>query len=208
MVLWSDKKSVANESTFEQPNEKLGYRLGILIILSESSDSLAAVKMESPNTHAFRRLQSVTHQNLVCLIEGFQSGGKFYIVYEYHHLAISLSCVVTNVGFSEADIATICNEILRGVIFIHYELKTSCRLLDCSNILLVSKGETKIGECLMKRKSRDGIKGDIEAIRSIMTSLSDLSTHLGDPNPSVEKANTSNSVEDQVKVSFIIKPKT
>ncbi|KAJ5471305.1 hypothetical protein N7530_008662 [Penicillium desertorum] len=101
MVLWSDKKSVANESTFEQPNEKLGYRLGILIILSESNDSLAAVKM-----------------------------------------------------------------------------------------------------------SRDGIKGDIEAIRSIMTSLSDLPTHLGDHNPSVEKANTSNSVEDQVKVSFIIKLKT
>ncbi|KAJ5465935.1 hypothetical protein N7530_009722 [Penicillium desertorum] len=124
MVLWSDKKSVANESTFEQPNEKLGYRLGILIILSESNDSLAAVKMESP------------------------------------------------VGL--------------GVIG--------------------SKDTKKLPTCPLK--SRDGIKGDIEAIRSIMTSLSDLPTHLGYHNPSVEKANTSNSVEDQVKVSFIIKLKT
>ena len=97
------------------------------------------------NTHAFRRLQSIIHQNLVYLIEGFQSGGKFYIVYEYHHLAISLSYIATNVRFSEADIATIYKEILRGVIFIHYELKTSCPLLDCSNILLISKGEVKIG---------------------------------------------------------------
>ncbi|KAJ5153988.1 uncharacterized protein N7500_009427, partial [Penicillium coprophilum] len=38
-----------------------------------------------------------------------------------------------------------------------------------------------IGECLIKRRSRDSIKEDIEAIRSIVTSLSDRLTHLGDP---------------------------
>lgn len=68
----------------------------------------------------------------------------------------------------------------------------------------------------MKRRSRDGIKEDIEAIGSIVTSLSDRPTHLGDPKqglgmPSlsklaqsfVEKANTSSSAEDLLKVSII-----
>ena len=59
-------------------------------------------------------------------------------------MAISLGCVVTNVRFSEVDIVTICKEILRGIIFIYYELKTSYPLLDYSNILLISKGEVKI----------------------------------------------------------------
>ncbi|KAJ5821840.1 uncharacterized protein N7525_011124, partial [Penicillium rubens] len=38
-----------------------------------------------------------------------------------------------------------------------------------------------IGECLIKRRSRDGIKEDIEAIRSIVTLLSDRLTYIGDP---------------------------
>ncbi|KAJ5285795.1 hypothetical protein N7524_001101, partial [Penicillium chrysogenum] len=38
-----------------------------------------------------------------------------------------------------------------------------------------------IGECLIKRRSRDSIKEDIEAIRSIVTLLSDRLTYIGDP---------------------------
>ncbi|CAP80036.1 hypothetical protein PCH_Pc12g04090 [Penicillium rubens Wisconsin 54-1255] len=194
--LWPDNRSIVKESTeIEKPNEKLvqnnyTYRLRVPIILTKNINSSSTVKVESPcsiqNTHAFRRLQSVIHQNLVYLIEGFQSGGKFYIVYEYHHLAISLSYAATNVRFSEVDIATISN----------------------------------IGECLIKRRSRDSIKEDIEAIGSIVTLLSDRPTHIGDPKqglgiPSlsklaqsfIEKANTSSSVEDLLKIerkSFFI----
>ncbi|KAJ5473502.1 hypothetical protein N7475_003068, partial [Penicillium sp. IBT 31633x] len=38
-----------------------------------------------------------------------------------------------------------------------------------------------IGECIIKKRSRDGIKEDIKAIRSIMTLLSNRLTYLGDP---------------------------
>lgn len=73
-----------------------------------------------------------------------------------------------------------------------------------------------IGECLIKRRSRDSIKEDIEAIGSIVTLLSNRLTYVGDPKqglgmPSlsklaqlfIEKANTSSSAEDLLKVSII-----
>ncbi|OQE10100.1 hypothetical protein PENFLA_c094G10071 [Penicillium flavigenum] len=89
-------------------------------------------------------------------------------------------------------------------------------LKDTENLPTCFLKQSNIGECLMKRRSRDGIKEDIEAIGSIVTSLSDRPTHVGDPKqglgmPSlsklaqsfVEKANTSSSAEDLLKVSII-----
>lgn len=66
-------------------------------------------------------------------------------MYEYEHLAISLGCVAGTVQFSEADIATICKEVLEGLNYIHTVLKTSYGLLNFSNILLTWQGDVKIG---------------------------------------------------------------
>ncbi|KAJ5174061.1 uncharacterized protein N7500_001992, partial [Penicillium coprophilum] len=127
--LWLDKESIVKESTeIKKPNKKLVqnnyiYRLRVPIILTKNINSLLTIKVESPcsiqNTHTFRQVQSIIHQNLT----------------------------------------------------------------------------VNIGECLIKRRSRDSIKEDIEAIRSIMTLLSDRLTYLGDPKQGL--------AEDLLKVSII-----
>jgi serine/threonine protein kinase len=167
------------------------------------------------------------------LVDSFQSGERFHLVYEYEHLAISLGCAATNVRFSDADIATICKEVLQGLEYVHSELKTSYCSLDCSNILLTWQGQVKIGmstdgdmnqsnftvanvgECLVRKRSGDNIREDIKAIGSIVVSLSDRPTNIYDSDQDssmaplseparlfVQKAQTSHSVKEIMKVSF------
>ncbi|KAJ5159061.1 uncharacterized protein N7500_008712, partial [Penicillium coprophilum] len=65
-----------------------------------------------------------------------------------------------------------------------YRLRVPIILTKNINSLSTIKVESpivNIGECLIKRRSRDSIKEHIEAIRSIVTSLSDRLTYLGDP---------------------------
>ena len=66
------------------------------------------------------------------------------LIYEYEHLAISLGCVAGAVSFSEADIATICKEVLEGLKYVHTVLSITYGLLDFSNILITWQGEVKL----------------------------------------------------------------
>ena len=67
------------------------------------------------------------------------------LVYEYVHLAIPLGGLAGIVDFSEADIATVCREILGGLIYIHSKLGISHGSVDCSNVLLNARGEIQLG---------------------------------------------------------------
>jgi hypothetical protein len=91
------------------------------------------------------KLQFASHKNLVSLIDHFQSGDEVQLIYEYEHLAISLGCVAGAVSFSEADIATICKEVLEGLKYVHTVLSITYGLLDFSNILITWQGEVKLG---------------------------------------------------------------
>lgn len=94
----------------------------------------------------FRQLRRISHKNLVPLIDAFYSKGSVFLVYEYQHLALSLGCAIAKIRFSEADIATICKEILEGLQFIHYELKITHGSINIASILLTWTGQLKIGE--------------------------------------------------------------
>lgn len=91
------------------------------------------------------RFQAVSHENLVLFVGFYKSHGLIYLVYEYEHLAICLGCMAGIVDFSEGDIATVCREVLSGILYIHSELKISHGAVDCSNVLQTWKGEVKIG---------------------------------------------------------------
>lgn len=112
---------------------------------SEKLPSCLIKECEARKSRYARNLQAISHTNLISLLDYFQSGQTFYLVYEYEHLAISLGCIAGIVEFSEADIATLCREILEGLKYIHSELKTSYGLLNFSNIVLTWNGEVKIG---------------------------------------------------------------
>ena len=64
-------------------------------------------------------------------------------MYEYEHLVISLSFVAGTIQVGEADIATMCKEVLEGLNYIHAVLKTAYGLLNFSNILLTWQGDIK-----------------------------------------------------------------
>lgn len=139
----------------------------------------------------------IVYKNLIGLRDIYIAQGRSFFVYDYEHLAISLGCVVGTVDFSEADIATICKELLEGLVYIHYDLNISYGSLDCSNVLLTSIGEIKIGkyaivplvhrgpdiilsanigDSLMANIFNDSI--DLEAIASIVTSLANRANLL------------------------------
>ncbi|KAB8069698.1 hypothetical protein BDV29DRAFT_194677 [Aspergillus leporis] len=92
------------------------------------------------------RFQAASHKNLISFLDSYHAHGLMYLVYEYEHLAISLGCVVGRVDFSEADVATVCREILSAIDYVHSELRISHGEVDCSNILLTWKGEIKLGK--------------------------------------------------------------
>ncbi|KAJ5456076.1 uncharacterized protein N7458_004340 [Penicillium daleae] len=141
------------------------------------------------NSRSLRGLQFASHRNLVSLIDHFLSGEQLYLVYEYEHLAISLGCVAGTVQFSEADIATVCREILEGLKYIHSALKTGYGLLDFSNILLTWQGEVKlanIGKCLLDKHSSNTIQKDIKDIGSIVVFLSDRPASIRDSSHDVD----------------------
>lgn len=100
---------------------------------------------QSQKERSCLKLQFASHKNLVSLIDHFQSGDEVHLVYEYEHLAVTLGCVAGTVSFSEADIATICKEVLEGLKYVHTILRITYGMLDFSNILLTWQGEVKLG---------------------------------------------------------------
>lgn len=92
-------------------------------------------------------LKPARHKNIISLLEYANIENEQYLVYEYEHVALSLGCVIGRTHFSEADIATVCREVLQGLQYIHSELKISHGSIHVSNILLTSTGGVKIGIC-------------------------------------------------------------
>jgi hypothetical protein len=99
-----------------------------------------------PTGRTFQLSQPIIHKNLVSLVDTFYSQHKLVLVYSYEHLAVSLGCVAGAVQFNEADIATVCKELLEGLVYLHEILEVAHGFLDCSNIILTFGGEVKIGK--------------------------------------------------------------
>ncbi|KAJ5366663.1 hypothetical protein N7541_000604, partial [Penicillium brevicompactum] len=155
---------------------------GVIALKDTENLPICLIKYrDAGKMRSIRGLQFASHRNILSLIDYFQSGDKLHLVYEYEHLAISLGCVAGNVQFSDADIATVCNEILEGLKFIHSALRTPYGLLNFSNVLLTWQGEVKlanIGECLLKKNYSDTINKDIQDVGSIVVLLSDRTAAL------------------------------
>jgi hypothetical protein len=193
------EKSASHALSKQSPLDKFhkSYNIdqagtGIIALKDTKNLPICLIKCrDAGKMRSIRGLQFASHRNILSLIDHFQSGDKLHLVYEYEHLAISLGCVAGNVQFSDADIATVCKEILEGLKFIHSALKTSYGLLDFSNVLLTWQGEVKlgmsrafnlnftnsqeanIGECLLKKDSADTMQKDIQDVGSIVVFLSD-----------------------------------
>jgi serine/threonine protein kinase len=94
------------------------------------------------------QIQKTSHTNMANLIEAFDFKHTVWFVYEFDPFDIPLSvlCATPNINISEADIATICREILKGLQYIHEQLGLSHGSVHRKNILLSHSGTVKIGE--------------------------------------------------------------
>ncbi|CAI7597082.1 unnamed protein product [Penicillium manginii] len=133
-------------------------------------------ELSGPAARSVKLSQPVIHKNLVSLVDAFSSQQRTFLVYSYEHLAVSLGCAAGAVQFSEADIATICKELLEGLVYLHEALGFAHGSLDCSNIILTSEGEIKIaniGDSIMSAKRPGTPQHDVEAIGLIVSALTD-----------------------------------
>ncbi|KAJ5475416.1 hypothetical protein N7539_007703 [Penicillium diatomitis] len=101
------------------------------------------------NTNITQQITFASHRNIVSLISEFSYQGVQQQVYQYEHMAVSMGCVAGSVNFSQADVATVCREVLQGLRYIHAVLKVSYGLVDLGNILLTWQGEIKLGKKAM-----------------------------------------------------------
>lgn len=111
-------------------------RIGVIALKDTENLPIYLIKDCDARKLRIRGLKFASHRNILSLIDHFQSRDTLHLVYEYKHLAISLSYIIGNVQFSDTDIAIVYREILEGLKFIYSALRTLYSLLDFSNVLL------------------------------------------------------------------------
>ncbi|KAA8644957.1 uncharacterized protein ATNIH1004_009168 [Aspergillus tanneri] len=153
---------------------------------------------------SLRSLRPVEHKNIVSLREYCEIDNKRYLVYEYEHLAMSLGVVASTVPFCEADIATVCREVLEGLQYIHSELKTSHGSINVDNLLLTWAGEVKIaniGESMLQETALEYQRRDIVAVGLIVLNLYDRRSSLSRKSPESFRAesNLSSCAQDFIE---------
>jgi hypothetical protein len=160
--------------------------------------------------HQSKNLRVTDDQYLVNLQEAFFDQGYYFLVYPFQGFAVDLAvtCATPHVQFSEADIATVCRSILKGLDYIHEVLQVSHGNMDLKHILLSENGRIKIGvsatfllsnfsltlqianigRSLLEHQSLKGRRDDIKSVglfvvhlKEPATILEDKRTHLYNP---------------------------
>lgn len=118
----------------------------VVVIKDVEFLSVVLLKKHSVVNNWVRRLRKTSNENLLSLIEFFETADFISLIYEYQNLVISLSrvCISSYVRFSEFYVATICSEVLNDLLYVHFELKTVYENLNCSCILLTLTENIKI----------------------------------------------------------------
>lgn len=124
--------------------------IGVIVVKDVKQFPVFLLKTKELRGQAVQssKLKHLPHENLINLVDSFHSDQHVHLIYEYEHLAISLGCVANIVDFTEADIATICKELLVGLRYIHLELRICHGRVNCSNILITHDGKVKLGTVL------------------------------------------------------------
>jgi serine/threonine protein kinase len=159
-------------------------------------------KIMAEAQHQSKNLRATADQYLVNLQEVFFDQGYYFLVYPFQGFAVDLAvtCATPHVQFSEADIATVCRSILKGLDYIHEVLQVSHGNLDLKHILLSENGCIKIGvsvtfllslfsltqqlanigRSLLEHQSLKGRRDDIKSVGLFVVYLKDPATILED----------------------------
>lgn len=135
--LWEDftpiYKSINSSYTMAHSNTAT---FPVVMIKIKSTDRLQESKP---------KITTASHKNIVCLLATFYHEEQLYFVYE--------PCIVTLADILSTprgrleiyELAVICEQLLRGLQFIHQDLEISYGDLDSNDILLNREGRVKLG---------------------------------------------------------------
>ncbi|KAL4778448.1 kinase-like domain-containing protein [Aspergillus varians] len=121
------------------------------------------------------RLCETCHPNLVNLREVFISTGAVFFVYEKGGLSLEDILELSEIfHLGEVEVATICQEVLQGLRYVHNVLGISHGSLTPGNIHIMEDGNVKIaniGESMVGKPAGREKSQDIQAVCSIARTL-------------------------------------
>lgn len=122
---------------------------GILSMEDSDEFPLVLIKEKKRGGKITRPLKASSHPNIVALRAVFYHADSVSMVYDYEVGAMTLAAVAScpSVKLSDADIATVCRDILHALQFVHLELKIAHGDVRDGNILLTLFGGVKLGKC-------------------------------------------------------------
>ncbi|CRG92690.1 hypothetical protein PISL3812_09755 [Talaromyces islandicus] len=127
-----------------------------------------------PSTE-YKAVQTTNHRNIVNLKGVSVIENRLCLSYEQTGLTLKQFQEFTQ--FDRNAVATICREIIHGLLYIHDELKISHGELNCSNVHINEDGEVQIGnigKSMMQMGNESGIAQDIQAVYDIAADLLNL----------------------------------
>ncbi|KAA8644958.1 uncharacterized protein ATNIH1004_009169 [Aspergillus tanneri] len=120
-------------------------------------------------------LKATSHRNLVNLREVFVTDDSIFFVYERWGISLKEICQLWPVfQLGEVEVATLCNEILNGLKYIHDELGVSHGDLREENIFIMENGDVRIGnigESMVRVPKPQGKDKDLQAVCNIVQCL-------------------------------------
>ncbi|KAH2457213.1 hypothetical protein KXV25_005403 [Aspergillus fumigatus] len=127
---------------------------------------------------AVHRLMETSHPNLVNLQEVFISERSIFFVYERWGITLKeIQDLQPIFRLGEVEVATICREILQGLLYIHRILGISHGAMSETSVSIAEDGGVKIadiGESMVRESGSRGKFSDIQAVLGIARTLLDL----------------------------------
>ncbi|KAI9040415.1 uncharacterized protein KD926_008238 [Aspergillus affinis] len=120
-------------------------------------------------------LRATHHHNLVNLKEAFVTDNSVFFVYERWGISLEEICQLWPVfKLGEVEVATLCNEVLNGLSYIHDELGVGHGDLCPENIFVMENGDVKIGnvgESMIRASNPCRKTQDLQAVCAMIRNL-------------------------------------
>ncbi|PGH19275.1 serine/threonine protein kinase [Polytolypa hystricis UAMH7299] len=155
------------------------------------------------------RLKEISHANIVHLKQAYLSDKSIFFVYESMQASLAQLEGTPYVSFNEADIATVCKELLQGLKHIHDDLRIAHGSLNCDNVLIAGDGTVQIaniGDSLLDGGDPDRKQRDMKDVGLIAVRLKERGTSLDNPETLTlrEPENASAEVKDFIQRSSAV----
>ncbi|KAL2802968.1 kinase-like domain-containing protein [Aspergillus granulosus] len=117
-------------------------------------------------------LRTTQHENIVNLKEVFLDQDVIFFIYDDWGIPLDRICSIFYLG--EIEVATICNNVLQALVYLHEALGISHGAIQPSNILIMPDGGVKlanIGNSMIRQLGREYQYQDVLAVCYLVRSF-------------------------------------